>query len=581
MPQNDPQTMMKRKINARISALRSIGKSDDEIADAVLSFPDLGEATRGKLKAAKAAGKTASAIEGLQKFTTVNDSVVGSPESMKTKGALGAVSDFLGIEKAGRRIGYGLYNKFNPQATEGLSEEDKRTLQTGGVNNKEFAGSLGNVALSLAGGTLLKTGARTLGIGSKAGVLKPVIGSGARNLTAAQLAKRPIATIAGGAATGYAGDVFNSMNNNESAGDVFTPGLGTVIGGGLGTVPLARNLIGGKGYAGGKAAKNFDATIDLVAPKIRGKDGEKVLMSPSVSLDAPGWFKEGTANFSKDTNTQRIAHTVQDFVNPKKSFSQNAEAVKGAIKDTAENTVKPFLADNNVPFNFQNLRDRLTMVQPRSGLKADPSAFKNYNRIREEVLDDLAGILKKSDEKGSMTDMNELWNARKAIDARIENELGDFVEFGSPQYRGARAAATDLRREINNFIVDSISNPGQAEELNKFYEFMNVAASRGMKINNADEAYKLLRQQMGVQDIPEDVAKGAFFKFQLNRMSDMYEAAENIVAKAKSSDLGKTKLDQKLGSRAFRTLTGLGTVGGVGLGTYAGVRSLGGGDSND
>jgi len=582
--QNDPQTMMKRKVNARITALRSIGKSDAEIADAVLAFPDISETTRTALKNGKASGNVGSVINRLSEITNVQDNLVDTPK--QTSGIIGSLGNFFGSEKLGRRIGYAAANALPEwaggmsneakQAVNSLPEEQKRQLQTGGVSGREALGSAAMTGLNLVGGKIAGTALKTLGFSGA-----PIVAAGARTLTPAQLASRPIATIAGGMATGYAGDVASNLNEGKTGASILAPGFGTVAGGVLGAAPLARNLVKGKGWAGQKAQQNFDKTIDLVAPKISGKEGQKALMNPNVSIDDAGWFKEASANFSKDPQTQRIAQTVQEYVSPKKSYSHNMNAVKNAITETAEKTVKPFLRDNNVPFHFQDLRDRLTMMQPSSGLRADPSAVKNYNRIREEILDDLATSLKKSGEKGRMTDMNELWNARKAIDTRIENELGDFVEFGSPQYRGARAAATDLRREINNFIVDSISNPGQAQELNKFYEFMNVAASRGMKINNTDDAYRLLRQQMGIQDIPEDVAKGAFFKFQLNRMSDMYEAAGNLGAKAKS-ELGKTKFDKLTGGRGMRSLQGIGTIGaGLGGATYLTRTLTGGGNSND
>ncbi|MEY2702073.1 MAG: hypothetical protein RLY43_706, partial [Bacteroidota bacterium] len=210
---------------------------------------------------------------------------------------------------------------------------------------------------------------------------------------------------------------------------------------------------------------------------------------------------------------------------------------------------------------------------PTSSLKNDPSAFQNYGRVREEILGDVAGFLKsKGNVDTNKIDLNDLWEARKILDNKINNELG-ATAFGSPQYTGIKAAATDMRREFAKFITDSLTNPGQAEDLNKFYEFMKVARSRGIDIPNEGEAIKLLRKQMGIQDIPEDVAKGAFYKYQMEQMNLMYEALENMAPKLRS-EIGKTgfELWAKRNPKKARALGWAGIAGA----SAVGVRTLGG-----
>ena len=220
-----------------------------------------------------------------------------------------------------------------------------------------------------------------------------------------------------------------------------------------------------------------------------------------------------------------------------------------------------------MPFNFEDLRNRLNLVEPTGSLKADVSAFKNYNRVREEILGDISGFLKqRTANSNNSTDLNELWDARKVLDQKIFNELGDAT-FGTPQYTGVKVAARDMRKGFSDFITDSLSNPGQAEELNRFYEFMKVANSRGMNIKSEQEAFKMLRKQMGVQDIPEDIAKGAFYKFQMEQMNLMYESIENMAPKVLAQE-GKNKI--QLLAKKYPVLnwwtTGLVGAGGVGIG---------------
>jgi len=155
--------------------------------------------------------------------------------------------------------------------------------------------------------------------------------------------------------------------------------------------------------------------------------------------------------------------------------------------------------------------------------------------------------------------LNELWNARKVLDTKIFDELGDAT-FGTPQYTGVKAAARDMRTAFANFITDSLTNPGQAEEVNQFYEFMKIAKGRGMVIKSEDDAIKLLRKQMGIQDIPADIAKGAFYKFQMEQMNLMYEAVENMAPKVLAQE-GKSKLKMLASKYPALGLVGAGIVG--------------------
>lgn len=368
--------------------------------------------------------------------------------------------------------------------------------------------------------------------------ISPELGSISTQKAGGLFTKTGAKNILKGGAVGYGYDVSQGMQGgrgeDRTEGKAFIPGAGTALGVAIPAVSEFGQSI--KNY---KARKD-DAVVDLVSPKISGKKGKKILASDTVSLTEPKMFGKGSVDFTKDPQTLKIAEASSEYVNPKKTVSHNVNAVKTGIVDIAENHVKPFLEENPVPFNFEDLQTRLGQIQPSGSLKADPSAFKTYSRVREEIANDIAEHLRKSGGYENMTDMNELWNARKVIDARINNELGDAA-FGTPQYTGVKAAATDMRRAVSGFISDSIANPGQAEDINRMYEFLNEARNRGIRINTSDDAYRLLRDQMGIKDLPEDVAKAAFFKSQLEKMNLLYMARDNMLDKVKG-ELGKTRL---------------------------------------
>ena len=68
-------------------------------------------------------------------------------EQLKTKGLLGRVGEFIGVEKVGRRIGAGLatLSPEHRKIIERMSPEQQKLITTGGVSRKQF---LGGVALA-------------------------------------------------------------------------------------------------------------------------------------------------------------------------------------------------------------------------------------------------------------------------------------------------------------------------------------------------------------------------------------------------------------------------------------------------
>ena len=322
-------------------------------------------------------------------------------------------------------------------------------------------------------------------------------------------------------------------------------------------------------FAEGAADRNIEKIADLVSPKILPVRGAKAIKSGKAEAQAPGLLTPGKISYANDPKTVKIVDAVKDVLGGGvKSASEAFNKVQGAITDTAENTVKPFLSQNRVPFDFRDLRGRLEQVTPSSGLKSDPGAFSTYSRVREEMLDDVANFLKREGSVDNMTDLNNLWDARKVMDSKIENELGQAT-FGSPQYTGVKAAARDMRSAFSKFITDSLENPGQGETLNKFYDFLQTARSKGVDIRNEGDAMEALRKQFGIQDFEEDVARAAFFKDNMEKLNLMYEAADNIAPKA-LAEAGKTQIqlwikEHPIAAKALGLLGG-GALAGLGFG---------------
>jgi len=314
--------------------------------------------------------------------------------------------------------------------------------------------------------------------------------------------------------------------------------------------------------------KALSAIADVVAPKITPVKGAKDLVSGASKMEVPGLLSKGKASYEANPRTQKVVDAVKDVWDTgAATVSKNFNNVQEAVEDTAENVVKPFLSQNKVPFNFQDFRDRLTLVKPSTSLKSDKAAFETYGRVREEILDDVANFIRHQGDVNGVTDMNALWDARKILDAKINAELKGT--FGTPQYTGAKAAAADMRRAFKDFIVDSISNPGQAGTMNKFYDFLQTARSKGIDIRNEGDAIEALRKQFGINDFDEDVAKAAFYSDKMEKMSLMYEALTNMAPKA-LKEIGKSSPEIWLKEHPFAAkalgLLGGGALAGLGFG---------------
>jgi hypothetical protein len=248
---------------------------------------------------------------------------------------------------------------------------------------------------------------------------------------------------------------------------------------------------------------------------------------------------------------------------------QNVNNVYTEIGNISENTVKPFLSENTVPFNFEDLQTSLAQVKPQSSLKSDATAFGTYNRVKEEIQQTLYSFLKQNPARGNATDMNNLWDARKVIDTKISQELGDAT-FGTPQYTGVKSAARDMRQAISDFIVNSVGHPGQMEQVNAMNDFLQTARSRGMDISTEAKAMQALGDQFGL-NIDAGIARSAIFRDSMSRMTGMYDAISNMAPKA-YSELGKTSIQLFLKQHpALAKVIGVGLTG-MGLG--AGIKGI-------
>ncbi len=271
--------------------------------------------------------------------------------------------------------------------------------------------------------------------------------------------------------------------------------------------------------------KVSQTAIKALTPKMTSGELEAAPNVMRPKIGAP------RVDMTKDKGFMQIVNDTKGIVKGKSSIDDK-NALKTAITKTAEN-LKSFFTKNQVPTNFANLIQKLKLVNPEASLKADPSAFKTYSRVREEVQASINSSMKEAAKTvgdfGSKTNPNDFWDAMKILDQKSEEELGTKV-FGSPEYTGVKAAIQDMRQGLMQYARDSLKFPGQMEQVNKMQEFMQVARSRGIEINSQEQAVQLMKD-MGITNTPEDVARSAFLEDSMSKMSNYYRAIDNVSTK--------------------------------------------------
>lgn len=214
------------------------------------------------------------------------------------------------------------------------------------------------------------------------------------------------------------------------------------------------------------------------------------------------------------------------------------------IRDTSTKTIDPFLDKNAAPSHFQDMREYMEKNRPTSNLQKDPGAFEAYNRATENALDTLYKTMKEratnTGDFGPNVSGTEIRQARIAIDQQIAKELGQET-FGTPQYKGIKAAEIDTRNMLNRMNEDMLRYPGQLDKLNKMNELLSASKERGIEVDPAE--LTRLEQELGLKKTPESEANAKFLADQHKKMSYLYDARDNLIDKYQSS-VGKNKVQE-------------------------------------
>ena len=139
-------------------------------------------------------------------------SLSGDKSSGKEKTALQKTANVLDMFFGGGKVGEAIGTKIAEMTA---PEDIKPYIDTNTPNAQELAGSAATSALLF----------------TPVGRLAKTLGTGAKALGASSKIAKGAGAIGAGAIEGYGFDVASSLEQNEKGKDIFTPGVGTVLGG--------------------------------------------------------------------------------------------------------------------------------------------------------------------------------------------------------------------------------------------------------------------------------------------------------------------------------------------------------------
>lgn len=353
-------------------------------------------------------------------------------EPKKDNRFLGGVQDIADTLFGGGKIGEAIGTKIaemraTPEEKEAVKQFGSNTFQ--GPSKKEIVGDVGRVALNFTP------------YGKATGALATRLGTEGLKRSA-----KPLANIAVGAGTGYAMDVAENARQNKE--NIYTPGAGTIIGGGLSTL--------GSGASAGlrKIASNTgdkklaDLAGNYVTPsKIIAQESKRG-RNPLQVIKEEGILPE-------------VINSKTDTTKMVEALTQRLEEASNATRNTLKNSglVVPFKDFQKTVLDGVMSDDTIRQLgQTDNALKQVMVILNSYKKsygknIPVTVIDDIRQTMNKNKWKPETHDIyRSIGDATRKIvyDAVPDEQVKKML-----QREGELIGARDLAESLNSRAVKS------------------------------------------------------------------------------------------------------------------------------
>ncbi len=191
----------------------------------------------------------------------------------------------------------------------------------------------------------------------------------------------------------------------------------------------------------------------------------------------------GAFEISADVRALERAKAVKGIVKPGASPIKNLGNLNKEIGRISEKEVLPALKNSKAVYDVPAVESRLKLIEKPDLIKADVTLDNTYELVRNRMIDQI---------KKQPKTMEGLWNARKEFDKVVKDQFGD-VAFDSEKNTAIKRAVSDMRREINKMIGESVPEyQPQMDKITNMYDArFNIAEQYQTLINKGGiEAWK-------------------------------------------------------------------------------------------
>lgn len=249
-------------------------------------------------------------------------------------------------------------------------------------------------------------------------------------------------------------------------------GVGLAAKAGKEAIPTATRAVARTGGLAGDAARKalVNEALDIVSPKQTARVGKAAIKggraTPGGLFSAPG--------VAPDARTMRAAEAAAGIVKKNRTGVENANAVRAAIGEAAQKLEKDISTLEVVPIVQRGELDQL-MARAMKEIGENPTMVGNAEKSAERILNKFKDFLP----PGDVTAFD-LLKARKKLDKWIEGLEGGSKVF-DPSYESAKTIALrSIRQGANDLIAEKAPSIPVKESLARqsalFDALENIAA---------------------------------------------------------------------------------------------------------
>ncbi len=315
-----------------------------------------------------------------------------------------------------------------------------------------------------------------------------------------------------------------SQAHPELAGDIGAAGniaglASSLIGGGEAGIAVKEGLesAAAKGLLGDtiKAASDraaFNEALDVVSPKATAGVLKKGIKS------GRGVLQGGVESIAPDQQTINAAKAAAGIVKKGNTAVENANAVRGAISDTATGLKKELGSMEITPIVSQEELLQLR-TQAMQEIGANPTMVGNAEESAKRIFTKFQSLLPQTSDVTAL----DVLNARQKLDSWIQSLKGSNI-FDPATENAMSIALRSIRQGANKLIADKAPGVAVKEALAKqssLYDALDNIAAKGTKEIGTTRLGRFATRHPVLKTVSKGLVRGALIGTGMKAAADL------------------------------------------------------------